>query len=90
MQAWFEAYPLVTFLYLFGGLLFVYNKVFRTRKLPLLKEVMLLLIMGIGSGMLFLFQMDLGLPIAQCLTVALVLMFLVQIRYWVERRGKHE
>ncbi len=88
MQEWLAAHPWITLIYLFAVLMFVYNRVFRTRKLPILKEALLCLFMAIGAGILCLFQLDLGLPIAQCMTVALVLMVLVQIRYWVERRAQ--
>ncbi|MMZ68000.1 hypothetical protein D1872_306450 [compost metagenome] len=43
--------------------------------------------MAIGSLMLLVFQID-KLPIIQCLLVAVALMLMVRIRYFVEGRQK--
>ncbi|MCJ8011390.1 YlaH-like family protein [Paenibacillus sp. KQZ6P-2] len=88
MQAWFAAHPLVSYIIIFVLITYVYNKVFRVKqKLPLLKEVLLYIFMAIGSGMLLVFQHD-KLPIIQCLLVAVALMFMVRVRYFVEARQK--
>jgi hypothetical protein len=65
---------------------YVYNKVFRTRKLPVLKTAVIYVLLAIGSVMLLVFQI-VGLPIVLCLAVAITLMFLVRIRYFIEKRS---
>lgn len=88
MQAWFAQNPIVSYIIILVLVIFVYNKVFRSQqKLPLLKEIILYLLMAIGSLMLLVFQID-KLPIIQCLLVAVGLMLMVRIRYFVEGRQK--
>jgi len=88
VQAWFASHSLVSYIVIFVLITYVYNKVFRVRqKLPLLKEILLYILMAIGSGMLLVFQHD-KLPIIQCLLVAVALMLLVRVRYFVEARQK--
>ncbi|MHA0855822.1 YlaH-like family protein [Paenibacillus sp. CMAA1364] len=88
MQAWFAAHPLVSYIIIFLLITYVYNQVFRVhQKLPLLKEIILYMLMALGSGMLLIFQHD-KLPIIQCLLVAVFLMLLVRFRYFIEGRQK--
>lgn len=88
MQAWFASHPLVSYIVIFVLITYIYNKVFRVnQRLPLLKEVLLYILMAIGSGMLLIFQTT-KLPIIQCLLVAVALMLLVRVRYFVEARQK--
>ncbi|MFD2702204.1 YlaH-like family protein [Paenibacillus shunpengii] len=88
MQAWFASHPIVSYVVIFVLITYVYNKVFRPQqKMPLLKEILLYILMAIGSFMLLVFQID-KLPIIQCLLVAVALMLLVRIRYFVEARQK--
>jgi hypothetical protein len=89
MQVWFADHPLVAYIVIFMLITYVYNKVFRVhQKLPLLKEIVLYILMAAGSGMLLIFQID-KLPIIQCLLVAVGLMLLVRVRYFMEdRRSK--
>lgn len=90
MQVWFAEHPLVSYVVIFVLITYVYNKVFRVhQKLPLLKEVILYILMAMGSGMLLIFQHD-KLPIIQCLLVAVGLMLLVRVRYFVEGRQKKD
>ncbi len=90
MQAWFAQNPVISYILIYVLVIFVYNKVFRTQqKLPLLKEIILYLLMAIGSFLLLIFQID-KLPIIQCLLVAVVLMLMVRIRYFVEGRRKRK
>lgn len=90
MQAWFAAHPIVSYIIIFVLITYVYNKVFRVKqKLPLLKEILLYILMAVGSGMLLIFQVD-KLPIIQCLLVAVGLMLMVRIRYFVEDRQKRK
>ncbi|KFN10004.1 MAG: YlaH-like family protein [Paenibacillus macerans] len=88
MQAWFAQHPVISYLLILVLIIFVYNKVFRAQqKLPLWKEAILYLLMAIGSFLLLIFQID-KLPIIQCLLVAVALMLMVRIRYFVEGRQK--
>jgi len=91
VQAWFAQNPVISYILIYVLIIFVYNKVFRSQqKLPLLKEIILYILMAIGSFLLLIFQID-KLPIIQCLLVAVVLMLMVRIRYFVEgRRSKKE
>lgn len=86
MQAWLAQHPVISYVLIFLLVVFVYNKVFRAQqKLPLWKEIILYLLMALGSFMLLIFQID-KLPIIQCLLVAVILMLMVRIRYFVEGR----
>ncbi|WP_068784944.1 YlaH-like family protein [Paenibacillus phocaensis] len=90
MQVWFADHPVISYVLIFVLIVFVYNKVFRAQqKLPLFKEIILYLLMALGSFLLLIFQID-KLPIIQCLLVAVVLMLMVRIRYFVEGRRKKE
>lgn len=80
MTEWFRDHPLITFVLLYAGLLFVYNKVFKMRRLPILKELIIYLLIGVGALILWLFQLDLQMPIVQCMAAALALMLIVRIR----------
>lgn len=86
MNEWFVNHPWIAFILIYIFLAYVYNKVFRVRKLPILKELIIYLMFGLGAGMLLLFQLDAGLPIIPCLSIAVALMFMVRIRYFVEKR----
>ncbi|GLI08334.1 MULTISPECIES: YlaH-like family protein [Paenibacillus] len=85
MLEWLRAHPFVTWIIIFVLITYVYNKVFKTRKLPILKDAIIYLMLALGSGMLLFFQLA-GLPIVLSLTVAVVLMLMVRIRYYVQDR----
>lgn len=90
MQVWFADHPVIAYIVIFILLSFVYNRVFRVnQKLTIGKEIVLYIMMALGSGMLLIFQHD-KLPIIQCLLVAVGLMMLVRIRYFVESRQKRK
>ena len=90
MQVWFAAHPIIAYIVIFVLLTYVYNRVFRVnQKLPIGKEIVLYMMMAVGSGMLLIFQHD-KLPIIQCLLVAVSLMLLVRVRYFVEARQKRK
>lgn len=90
MTEWFRAHPFITWILIFVLITYVYNKVFRTRKLPILKDAVIYLLLALGSGMLLFFQLA-GLPIVPSLSVAVALMLMVKIRYLVEgRSGKKQ
>ncbi|MDR6880134.1 putative ferric reductase [Bacillus sp. 3255] len=86
LNEWFGNHIYMTYLMIFVFMSYVYNKVFRTRKLPILKTAVVYVLMAIGSVMLLVFQVA-GLPIVLCLAVAISLMFLVRIRYFIEKRS---
>lgn len=85
---WLSRHPILTYLIIYIFLVYVYNNVFRVRKLPLLKDALIYLLVGVGAFILLLFQHDLGLPIVYCLAVAVFLMLLVRIRYYNEKRSQ--
>ncbi|WP_379161187.1 YlaH-like family protein [Paenibacillus sp. sgz5001063] len=90
MQIWFAEHPMIAYIVIFILLTYVYNRVFRVnQKLSIGKEIMLYLMMAVGSGMLLIFQHD-KLPIIQCLLVAVGLMLLVRVRYMVEARQRRK
>ncbi len=86
LNEWFGNHLYITYLLIFIFMSYVYNKVFSTRKLPVLKTAIIYVLLAIGSVMLLVFQI-VGLPIVLCLTVAISLMFLVRIRYFIEKRS---
>lgn len=86
LNEWFGNHLIVTYISIFIALSYVYNKVFRTRKLPVLKTLILYVMMAVGSVMLLFFQVE-GLPIILCLTVAILMMFMVRVRYFIEKRS---
>jgi hypothetical protein len=83
---WFREHLYITYILIYIFVAYVYNKVFRTRKLPVLKSLIVYLLLAIGSFMLLIFQVDARLPIIPSLAVAIFLMLLVRVRYFVESR----
>lgn len=81
---WFFEHPWITYFLILAGLVFVYNKVFRVKKLPILKEILVYFIMAIGAFILLLFQLDLRIPIVPSMAIAVLLMLTVKIRYLIE------
>ncbi|MFD0869869.1 MULTISPECIES: YlaH-like family protein [Paenibacillus] len=91
MNEWFFNHPWITYFIIYVALAYVYNKVFKVQKrLPILKEILIYIILAIGSFILLLFQLDLQLPIIPSLAVAVGLMFIVRIRYWITDRQKKQ
>ncbi len=86
LNDWFREHLVITYLIIFVFVAYVYNKVFRTQRLPILKTIVVYIIMGIGSFLLMIFQVDAKLPIIPSLAVAVFLMLLVRVRYFVEKR----
>ncbi|HZG88293.1 YlaH-like family protein [Paenibacillus sp.] len=89
MNEWFFEHVWITYALIYALVTYVYNKVFRVRKLPLLKDAIIYLLIGVGSFILLIFQMF-GLPIILSLSVAVGLMLLVRVRYFVEGRAKRK
>lgn len=87
----FGIYNWIYYVLIYFFLIYIYNKVFRTRKLPILKNAVVYAIIAIGAFMLLIFQVDAGLPIVYSLGIAIVLMLTVRIRYYLaERRAGKE
>jgi len=82
MNEWLGEHLLITYILIYTCLTYVYIKVFRARRLPILKEIIIYLLLGIGAFLLLVFQVDLGLPIVACLLFALSLLLIVRIRYF--------
>jgi c-di-AMP phosphodiesterase-like protein len=89
MNEFFISHIWLTYAIIIVLVSYVYNKVFRVRKLPLLKDMLIYLLIAIGSIILLFFQLN-GLPIIASLAVAVFLMFLVRVRYFVEERAKRK
>lgn len=87
MNEWFTEHLWITFFIIYIFIAYVYNRVFRTRKLPLLKSLILYLLLGVGAGLLLFFQVKVGLPIIPSLLVVVVLMLIVRIRYLIQNRS---
>nr|WP_270885510.1 YlaH-like family protein [Paenibacillus aestuarii] len=86
VNAWLADHIYTTYILIFVFMTYVYNKVFRTRKLPVLKSLIIYVLLALGSVMLLFFQVA-GLPIVLSLAVAVGLMLLVRVRYFVEKRS---
>lgn len=84
LYTWFAAHPWITFFIIYICIAYVYNKVFRMRKLPVLKTLLVYILLGVGAGMLLFFQVKAELPIIPGLAVAIVLMLIVRIRYMIQ------
>ncbi|TVY09626.1 YlaH-like family protein [Paenibacillus cremeus] len=86
MTEWLGTHPWIAYILIFVLITYVYNKVFRTRRLPVLKAAIIYLMLGLGSLMLLFFQLA-GLPIVLSMSVAVALMFMVKIRYFFQDRA---
>lgn len=87
LQQWLTDYPLVTYLFIVACLIYVFNAVFRPRKLPLLKDVLVYVLILLGGWLLLFFQIRVGLPIVHGFAVAILLMIIVRVRSWITRRS---
>lgn len=87
LTGWLSAHPWITYFLIYVLLVFIYNKVFRMQKLPILKELIIYLLMAFGSFILLIFQID-KLPIVYSLFVAVVLILLVRIRDILSKRKR--
>lgn len=89
MTDWFRAHPFLTFIIIYVLMTYVYNKVFKMRRLPILKEAVIYILLGVGAFMLMLFQMA-ALPIVASLAVAVSMMLIVRIRYFFQERAQRK
>jgi hypothetical protein len=85
---WLAQHLWTTYILIYAFLVYIYNKVFRVRKLPILKDLVIYLIIAVGAFFLLIFQVDAGLPIVYSLAVAIALMLTVRIRYYIAEKSK--
>ncbi|MFC0216321.1 YlaH-like family protein [Paenibacillus chartarius] len=85
MTDWLREHTLITYILIFVMVAYVYHKVFATRKLPLLKLLLVYAAMAFGCYILLIFQIF-GLPIVLCIAVALLLMLMTGVRAYAEKR----
>ncbi|QHT60324.1 hypothetical protein GXP70_10475 [Paenibacillus lycopersici] len=80
MQNWLHDHPVITYVLILAFTIYIFNAVFRAQKrLPILKEILVHVIMAIGAFVLFVLQFD-KLPILQCMAVAVFMMLLLRGR----------
>lgn len=90
LQLWLTEHPFITYILIAASLIYVFNAVFRPRKLPLLKDALVYVLILLGSLLLTFFQTRVGLPIVHGFIVAIALMITVRIRSWFSRRAGHK
>lgn len=88
MQAWFHDHPVISYLLILACTIYIFNAVFRSGKLPILKEILVYIVMAIGCLVLLLLQLD-KLPIIQCMAVAVAMMGLLRLRQLYDKRKKN-
>ncbi|NBD22824.1 YlaH-like family protein [Paenibacillus glycinis] len=85
MQNWLHDHPILTYILILAFTIYIFNAVFRAQKrLPILKEILVHVIMAIGAFVLFVLQYD-ELPIIQCMAVAVFMMLLLRGRQLYDR-----
>jgi len=88
LSQWLADHPWFTYLFIVVCMIYIFNAVFRPRKLPLLKDALVYFLILLGGWLLLFFQAKVGLPIVHGFAVAIALMLTVRIRSWVVRRGR--
>lgn len=81
MQQWLSEHPIVSYFLILGFTIYIFNKVFRANnaKLPILKEILVYVLMAVGSFVLMILQID-KLPIIQCMGIAVIMMLMLRGR----------
>ena len=79
-------YNVVTFILIFAAISYIYDNVFRTKKLPILKNAVVYGLILIGSFFLLIFQLDADMPILYSLSVAIGLMVIYKARVMIDKR----
>lgn len=82
-----EVYNGITFLLFFVFLAYIYHRVFQNRRLPILKAAIVYILLALGAFLMLIFQVDFGLPIMYCLLIAVMLILIVRVRYWLQDKG---
>lgn len=92
MNEWLTEHLGLTYLAIVLCISFVYHKVFRVRKLPILKEMIVYIMILLGSVLLLIFQIDANLPILQSLLIAIIMMGIYRLRVFFlsKARKSHE
>jgi hypothetical protein len=85
MQQWFHDHSVISYLLIVASTLYIFNAVFRTGKLPILKEILVHIFLALGCLILLVLQLD-KLPIIQCMAVAVGMMALLRMRQFYDRR----
>ncbi|MFF2482859.1 YlaH-like family protein [Paenibacillus sp. NPDC058071] len=81
MQQWLSENYLVSYLLILAFTIYIFNTVFRAnnQRLPILKEILVYIVMAIGSFVLMILQVD-KLPIIQCMGIAVLMMLMLRGR----------
>lgn len=88
MQTWLHEHPIISYVLILCFVIYIFNNVFRPQaKLSIFREIIVYIVMVIGSGVLWLLQYDL-LPIVQCMAVAVGLMLLLRARQFYDKMIK--
>ena len=89
MQEWLSEHKLVSYLLILGFTIYIFNAVFRpqAKRLPILKEVLVYVIMAIGAFILMILQVD-KLPIIQCMGIAVIMMLMLRGRQLYDKWKK--
>jgi predicted membrane channel-forming protein YqfA (hemolysin III family) len=85
MQQWFHNHGVISYLLIVAFTIYIFNAVFRTGKLPIIKEIFVHVFLALGCLILLLLQLD-KLPIIQCMAVAVGMMALLRGRQFYDRR----
>lgn len=80
LNDWLTEHLFVTYIMIFIMIAYIYNKVFRARRLPIFKSLIVYAIIAIGTFVLLVFQFDASLPIVQSLAVAIAMMVTYRLR----------
>lgn len=81
-----QVYHWLMWLIIFVFTTYIFNKVFRSGKLPVLKALLVYALLAFGGFMLLIFEVDANLPIIYSLFVAVSLIVIVRIRYWIQNK----
>ncbi|RJX41154.1 hypothetical protein D3P09_03920 [Paenibacillus pinisoli] len=88
MQEWLSEHKLVSYLLILGFTIYIFNSVFRPQaKLPIIKEILVYIVMAIGSFVLMIMQVD-KLPIIQCMGIAVLMMLMLRGRQMYDKWKK--
>ena len=88
MQDWLAEHKVIAYLLIVGFTIYIFNSVFRpVKRLPILKEIGVYVMILIGSLILLVLQVD-KLPIIQCMAVAVAMMLMLRLRQLYDRWRK--
>lgn len=85
-----QVYHWLMWLVIFLFSAYIFNKVFRVRKLPIVQTLVVYMLLALGGFMLLIFEVDAGLPIIYSLGIAVSLLLIVRVRYWVQGRAPQQ